>query len=366
MRTRAEPMGGARPKTVRYQEEHAQFEEERHRNRRAQTQKGHRGPKEELQTGYVHRTNGRRDHGERASCLTANRAQAQRPRRDRRGAKGQGCELQRVSAVRMEERAPLDKNDPARRSAERKRVTDLQAVKRVKVHKGPPTDLPAREWSQTQRRRFEDMMRSWAHERSPRTRAGRSQHDIDWNDMVEDEEDDLDESVRRIAQPSYNNVHVNGIMQNPKTKATTKLKMVIDQGQTIRQGVLISEQLVKKLNLPYAKLLPGKQVGTAKGSARLEKVGITEPVNIKIPGIAKVFSSKAVVCKDVADECNLGTAFLQNIHKATGLKPKLEFCAEGTRLTLGNDQVELVRRVESDTVKDRKGATDENQPTIVP
>ena len=366
MRTRAEPRGGARPKTVRYREEHAQLEEERRRSRKAQTQKGPRSPEEELQAGYVHRTSGRRDHGERASGLTANKAQAQRPRRDRRGTKGQSCELQGVSAVRTEERAPLDKNDPARKSAGQRRVTDLQERKRVKVHKRPPADLPAREWSQTQRRRFEDMMRSWAQERSPRTRGGRSQHDIDWNDMVEDEEDDLDENVRRIAQPSYNNVHVNGIMQNPKTKATTKLKMVIDQGQTIRQGVLISEQLVKKLNLPYAKLLPGKQVGTAKGSARLEKVGITEPVNIKIPGISKVFSSKAVVCKDVADECNLGTAFLQNIHKVTGLKPKLEFCAGGTRLTLGNDQVELVRRVESDPAKDKKGAREENQPLEIP
>merc|ERR1711940_66296 len=157
-------------------------------------------PKEELRAGYVRRTKGHRDHGERASGPTANKAQAQRPRRDRRGTKGQSCELQGVSAVRTEERAPLDKNDPARKSAEQRRVTDLQERKKVKVHKRPPADLPAREWSQTQRRRFEDMMRSWAHERSPRTRAGRSQHDIDWNDMVEDEEDDLDESVRRIAQ----------------------------------------------------------------------------------------------------------------------------------------------------------------------
>ena len=62
-------------------------------------------------------------------------------------------------------------------------------------------------------------------------------------------------------------------------------------------------------------------------------------------GISKTFSSKAVVCKDVADECNLGTAFLQSIHRATGLKPRLEFSQDGTRLVLGQDQVELVRRM---------------------
>ena len=57
------------------------------------------------------------------------------------------------------------------------------------------------------------------------------------------------------------------------------------------------------------------------------------------------FLSKATVCKDVADQCNLGTAFLQSIARATGLKPRLEFSKDGTHLVLGKDQVELVRRV---------------------
>ena len=151
--------------------------------------------------------------------------------------------------------------------------------------------------------------------------------------------------MRKIGVPTNNNVHVTGLMQNPGTREITKLKMVIDQGQTVRQGILISEDVMKKLNLPYEKLLQGRKVGTAKGSATLEKVGITKPFNIKIPGISKTFSSKAVVCKDVADECNLGTAFLQSIHRATGLKPRLEFSKNGTRLVLGEDQVELVRRI---------------------
>ena len=148
---------------------------------------------------------------------------------------------------------------------------------------------------------------------------------------------DDEEAVRKIKEPSHNNVHVTGLMQNPETGKSAKLRMVIDQGQTIRQGVLISEELMKRLDLSFEKLLPGKKVGTAKGGASLEKVGITKPFNIKIPGISRTFLSRATVCKDVADQCNLGTAFLQSIHRATGLKPRLEFSKDGTHLVLGRD-----------------------------
>ena len=158
---------------------------------------------------------------------------------------------------------------------------------------------------------------------------------------TKDEQTD-EEGVRRIKEPTNNNVHLTSLMQNPENGKTTKLRMVIDQGQTVKQGILISEELMQKLNLSYEKLLPGKKVGTAKGGASLEKVGITKPFTIKIPGISRTFLSKAIVCKDVADQCNLGTAFLQSIHRATGLKLRLEFRKDGTRLVLGEDQVELV------------------------
>ena len=183
---------------------------------------------------------------------------------------------------------------------------------------------------------FRRFMLRWMEERDPQDSG---------TGLTETEASDDDEAVRCVKGPVYNNVHVNGLLQNPATKAATKLRMVIDQGQTTKAGILMSESLVEKLGLPYEILLPGKKLGTAKGGAALEKVGLTKPFNIRIPGVGKTFSSKAVVCKDVADECNLGTAFLQNIHKATGLKPRLEFSKDGTKLVLGEDQVELVRRV---------------------
>ena len=214
-------------------------------------------------------------------------------------------------------------------------------------HKGLPDRPPPYhpdQWSEETKEQFKKHMQSWAEEMDPRVRDQELDSEpSDWSEVTDDE--DPNGAVRKVGAPTNNNVHVTGLMQNPGTKEITKLKMVIDQGQTIKQGILISEKLMQKLDLPYERLLPGKKVGTAKGSATLEKVGITKPFNIKIPGISRTFSSKAVVCKDVADECNLGTAFLQSIHRATGLKPRLEFSQDGTRLVLGQDQVELVRRM---------------------
>ena len=187
---------------------------------------------------------------------------------------------------------------------------------------------------------FHRLLQKWAKEKDPRLRDERI------NIFgTEGEQTDDEEGVRRVKEPSNNNVHLTGLMQNPENGKTTKLRMMIDQGQTVKQGILISEELMKKLNLSYEKVLPGKKVGTAKGGASLEKGGITKPFTIKIPGISRTFLSKDIVCKDVADQCNLGTAFLQSIHRTTGLKPRLEFSKDGTRLVLGEDQVELVPRV---------------------
>ena len=203
---------------------------------------------------------------------------------------------------------------------------------------------PPKEWTQGAQVRFHRMLRGFADDNRPDLRDEGVESSSSWY-VTEDDRTDDEEGVRKITEPSHNNVHLTGLMQNPETGKSTKLKMVIDQGQTVKEGILISEELMKKLDLSYAKLLPGKKVGTAKGGAALEKVGITKPFNIRIPGISRTFLSKATVCKDVADQCNLGTAFLQSIARATGLKPRLEFSKDGTHLVLGKDQVELVRRV---------------------
>ena len=112
----------------------------------------------------------------------------------------------------------------------------------------PPPVNPY-EWSEETRRAFKVHMENWAQEEDPRIRDREMESEpSDWSQVTEDEYPD--EAVRKIGVPTNNNVHVTGLMQNPGTREITKLKMVIDQGQTVKQGILISEELMKKLNLP--------------------------------------------------------------------------------------------------------------------
>ena len=89
---------------------------------------------------------------------------------------------------------------------------------------------------------FRQFMRRWMDERDLHQDSGTG--------LTETEASEDDETVLCVKGPVHNNVHVNGLLQNPATKATTKLRMVIDQGQTTKAGILMSESLVEKLGLP--------------------------------------------------------------------------------------------------------------------
>ena len=81
------------------------------------------------------------------------------------------------------------------------------------------------------------MMRGWLGDRNPDYVDEGVESSNSWYHTDEEEE-----NVRRVKGPSHNNVHLTGLMQNPETGKSAKLKMVVDQGQTVRQGILISEE----------------------------------------------------------------------------------------------------------------------------
>ena len=112
-----------------------------------------------------------------------------------------------------------------------------------------------------------------------------------------------------------------------------------------RIGVVISEEFRHKTGLKLAKI-GGRSVGTAGAGLGMTRVGISQPFDLKITGIGKVFHVKqALVLKELTDEINLGTSFLQKIQEVTGKSPSLKFHAQGTSLKLGNESVELIKKV---------------------
>ena len=352
-RTGAERATGARPKAGRARGGHAQSTRRADGRSELRPGSGTRGRPHAVQADFRHAFG---SHCE--PCQQS--AHAHEARRERRTRSG---ELRSMSGVRPETGevrrnagAGTDRNrqDGARGRGNRGRGGRRRRRPRGRARENQVPSGHRGEWSQGAQVRMHRLLRGHANEVRPDLRDEGVESSSSWYGT------DDEEAVRKIKEPSHNNVHVTGLMQNPETGKSAKLRMVIDQGQTIRQGVLISEELMKRLDLSFEKLLPGKKVGTAKGGASLEKVGITKPFNIKIPGISRTFLSRATVCKDVADQCNLGTAFLQSIHRATGLKPRLEFSKDGTHLVLGRDQVELVRRVapqtpSTDVVEEEEG-----------
>ena len=348
-RTEAERATGARPKTGRAMNGHAQLPRRADGRSELRPGSGSRGRPRARQTDFRHASCGHcGPSAPTAHARPGRRQQGARRREPQEFHPGDDLLLPNAPTPAAAE-AGSNRNRPNRQDGARgrgrgNRGRRRQGTRFVEFQAFPSSPSSPNPLSQGAQVRFDRMIRNWMHEHRPEERDEGVESSNSWYE-TQDENTDDEERVRRVQGSCHNNVHLTGLMTNPETGKSTKLKMVVDQGQTVKQGILISEELMKELGLSFEKLLPGKKVGTAKGGATLEKVGITKPFSLKIPGISRTFKSRATVCKDVADHCNLGTAFLQSIHRATNLKPRLEFSKDGTRLTLGEDEVELVRRV---------------------
>ena len=341
-RTDAERATGARPKAGRAKNGHAQLPRRADGRSELRPGSGSRGRPRARQTDFRHASCGH--------CGPSAPTAHARPRRRKQGARRRELHpgddpLSPNAPTPSATEAGSNRNRPNRHDGApgRGRGNRGRRRQRTRFHEFQAPPSSPKPWSQGAQVRFDRMMNNWMAEHRPGERDEGVESSNSWYE-TQDENTDDEERVRRAQGSCHNNVHLTGLMTNTETGKSTKLKMVVDQGQTIKQGILISEELMKELGLSFEKLLHGKKVGTAKGGATLDKVGITKPFTLKIPGISRTFKSRATVCKDVADHCNLGTAFLQSIHRATGLTPRLEFSKGGTRLTLGTDEVELVKR----------------------
>ena len=133
-------------------------------------------------------------------------------------------------------------------------------------------------------------------------------------------------------------------MRNEEGKVT-KVKILVDSGNLTRCGVAISEKFRQRMGLKLA-TIGGRKVGTAGAGLGMTQIGVSRSFDLRIPGIRKTFHvRKAVVLKELTDEVNVGTRFLQEVQATTGRSPSLKFHANGTSLSLGDDSVELVKRM---------------------
>ena len=144
--------------------------------------------------------------------------------------------------------------------------------------------------------------------------------------------------------PAHGKVYVYGQVRNKMGKVT-KAKILVDSGNLTKTGVAISENFQQKMGLKLA-FIGGRKVSTAGAGLGMTRIGLSQPFEMRIPGIQRIFHvQNAIVIKELTDEINVGTSFLQKVQAVTGKSPFLKFHANGTSLSLGNDSVELVKKV---------------------
>ena len=89
---------------------------------------------------------------------------------------------------------------------------------------------------------------------------------------------------------------------------------MIDNGNISKNGIVMSEKFMQKLQLKYVKLQRGI-IPTAGEHQGMTRLGVTEAFTLKLKGISNVYNVRALVCQELSDEINIGTQFLQSISR---------------------------------------------------
>ena len=159
----------------------------------------------------------------------------------------------------------------------------------------------------------------------------------------------------------HRRAYADGQAHNTTKGVKKPVKIMIDQGNLTSQGVAVSEKFMKKMSLGYSKL-GGGVVPTAGSGHGMTNLGISEQFTLKLNGISKTFSVKALVCRELIDEINLGQGLFQKISRplseTLGDEPRLHFYKDGTRLTLNKESIPLIQiisMVEEDSDMEPEG-----------
>ena len=106
---------------------------------------------------------------------------------------------------------------------------------------------------------------------------------------------------------------------------TLMRKDFVDNGNTTHGGVCISEGLHKELGLKF-KSRQKITLNTAAKGGKLDVLGNSRPILVKFDGINTQFKICPLVIRNLRDDINVGTGFLQK-HRFT-----LSFDPMGTKL----------------------------------
>ena len=119
-----------------------------------------------------------------------------------------------------------------------------------------------------------------------------------------------------------------------------KFKALVDTGNSTTEAIAISEELHKKIGSKFKKV-ELEETRTAKKGASLLKLGISEPLKLKIIGIPKkTWTVQPAVYRELTDTVNIGVKFLEKIGAALKFK-------KGNTLIIGDDHTPMIKSMKS-------------------
>ena len=125
-----------------------------------------------------------------------------------------------------------------------------------------------------------------------------------------------------------------------KGENKTRVKALLDTGNTIMEETAISRELHNQLNVGFDKV-GGTPIGTANTEGpKLTRLGLSNAIEMEISGIKGKFLVEPAVIPTLSDQLNLGNGFLASI--GNQIPVKVSFNRGRTTLHIGNMETEII------------------------
>ena len=123
----------------------------------------------------------------------------------------------------------------------------------------------------------------------------------------------------------------------------TRVKALLDTGNTITEETAITSELHDQLNVGFGEV-GGVPIGTAnKDGPKLMKLGVSNPIEMEISGINGKFLVRPAVVPTLSDRFNVGSGFLSTIGNQVPVN--VSFQNGKATLKIGNMETEIVRQM---------------------
>ena len=119
----------------------------------------------------------------------------------------------------------------------------------------------------------------------------------------------------------------------------------MDSGNTTNSDVVITDDIRKRLNIPFVERMCST-LDTALPGSKLTKLGKTETIELIIGNSDRAYTVKPLVVQEMADKANIGSHFLAKLSKSYQ-DVAIKFDQGEPSLVIGNEKEALIQIVKA-------------------